>query len=177
MTGRGLALSVSVSFLFFATGCMEPSVRYKRDENGNMHMIVPRNWDYRSHYHAPKDRLTKIAESYIGTRYKSGGMSRQGFDCSGFVCVVFRELNKAALPRMPRSSKELWNLGETVSEADARPGDLVFFRGGFWGGINHVGIFMGDKSFIHASKSSGVMYDNLDEEYYQKHFAGFRRIF
>jgi hypothetical protein len=174
MISRRLVTGVSVSFFFIFTGCMEPSVRYQRDSKGNLHMMVPGNWDYRSNYRVPEARLKKIAESYIGTRYKSGGMSRQGLDCSGYVCLVFKELNKAALPR---SSKRLWKLGESISPSDARTGDLIFFRGGLFGGINHVGIFMENSVFIHSSTSNGVIYSTLDEEYYKKHFAGIRRIF
>jgi cell wall-associated NlpC family hydrolase len=90
------------------------------------------------------------------------------------VFLVFQELIGAAVPR---SSGKLWKLGTTVSGFEARPGDLVFFRGGFFNGINHVGIYMGDKTFVHASTTGGVMYDGLDEAYYKKRFAGIRRIF
>jgi lipoprotein Spr len=174
MIQRSLFTGGSIAFLLIFTGCMEPSVRYSRDSDGTMHIMVPSDWDYRANYKVPEQRLKKIAESYIGTKYKSGGMSRKGLDCSGFVCIVFKELNRAALPR---SSGRQWKLGNQVSPDDGRAGDLVFFRGGFWGGINHVGIFMGGNTFIHASSSNGVVYDNLDEEYYKKHFAGIRRIF
>jgi hypothetical protein len=174
MMVRVLKAGVSISFFLIFTGCMEPAVRYTRDSSGALHMMVPGNWDYRAGYKVPDARLKKIAESYIGTKYKNGGMSRQGLDCSGFVCMVFKELNRAALPR---SSRQLWKLGSSIQPDDGRSGDLIFFRGGFFGGINHVGIFMGSNSFIHASSSNGVVYDNLDEEYYKKHFAGIRRIF
>ena len=155
-------------------GCMEPRVRYTRDEQGGVHMFVPGNWDYRTNYRVPQARLKKIADSYLGTRYKNGGTSRKGVDCSGFVFLVFQELIGAAVPR---SSGKLWKLGTTVSGPEARSGDLVFFRGGFFNGINHVGIYMGNKTFIHASATGGVMYDGLDEAYYKKRFAGIRRIF
>ena len=101
-------------------------------------------------------------------------MSRSGVDCSGFICLVFKELNGA---RLPRSSGKLWKLGRVVSPQEARPGDVVFFRGGLFGTINHVGIYMGDNSFIHASSSNGVIYSALDDQYYKKRFAGIRRVF
>ncbi len=176
---RGAHLCTALSCLggaiaIFSLGCLEPSVRYVRDSRGNLRMLVPANWDYRKDYQVPQARLKKIADSYLGTRYKSGGMSRSGVDCSGFVCLVFRELNQANLPR---SSAKQWKLGAMVSAQEARPGDFVFFRGGLFGRINHVGIYMGDNSFIHASTSSGVIYSSLDDEYYKKHFAGIRRVF
>jgi cell wall-associated NlpC family hydrolase len=139
-----------------------------------MRILVPANWDYRANYQVPAARLKRIADSYLGTRYKSGGMSRSGVDCSGFVCLVFKALNEA---RLPRSSGKQWKLGRLVSPREARLGDFVFFRGGLFGMVNHVGIYMGDNSFIHASTSSGVIYSTLDDQYYKKHFAGIRRVF
>ena len=165
---------LGAAIAIFSLGCLEPSVRYVRDQNGNLRMLVPANWDYRKDYQVPQARLKKIADSYLGTRYKSGGMSRGGVDCSGFVCLVFKELNQANLPR---SSGQQWKLGTVVSPDDARPGDFVFFRGGLFGFVNHVGIYMGDNSFVHASTSNGVMYSSLDDGYYKKHFAGVRRVF
>ena len=160
--------------MLFAVGCMEPSVRYTRDAAGNMHMMVPGNWDYRTQYRVPQTRLKKIADSYLGTRYKNGGTSRKGVDCSGFIFLVFQELAGA---KLPRSSGKQWKLGMAVAIDEARTGDLVFFRGGIFNGINHVGIYMGNNTFIHASNKNGVMYDTLDEAYYKKRFAGIRRIF
>lgn len=160
--------------MLFAVGCMEPSVRYTRDAAGNTHMMVPENWDYRTSYKVPQTRFKKIVDSYLGTPYKNRGTSRKGVDCSGFVFLVFQELAKATLPR---SSGKLWKTGRTVESGEARAGDLVFFRGGIFNGINHVGIYMGNNTFIHASTGNGVMYDTLDEAYYKKHFAGIRRIF
>ena len=158
----------------FSVGCVESSVRYVRDPEGNIRILVPANWDYRKSYKVPYARLKRIADSYLGTRYKRGGMSRRGVDCSGFVCIVFKQLNGA---RLPRSSGKLWKLGRLISPQRARPGDFIFFRGGVFGTINHVGIYMGDNSFIHASSSSGVVYSTLEDHYYKKHFTGIRRIF
>ncbi len=121
----------------------------------------------------PEDKLRRIVASYLGVRYKTGGMDRHGFDCSGFVVVVFRELCRA---RLPRSTKELRRFGREVSRKDARPGDLVFVKGGAFNSINHVGIYMGNGTFVHASSSKGIRYDRLDDEYYTNHFAMIRRV-
>jgi cell wall-associated NlpC family hydrolase len=155
------------------TGCA-PSVRYAGDTSGKQHYSVPQNWDYRTSYKVPETRLKRIVDSYIGVRYKNGGMNRSGFDCSGFVSVVFGELNHA---RLPRSTRKLKWLGRQVSPDNGRIGDLVFFHGGVFGGINHVGIYMGNRTFAHASSSLGVTYDSLDDDYYRKHFAMTRRVF
>lgn len=177
MTTLAAHCGLRIGFVCAATllwwGCSS-SLQYTTDSAGNRHYYVPSDWDYRKHYVVPQARLKKIADSYIGTRYINGGTSRQGLDCSGFVWIVFNELNHA---KLPRSTGKLKSLGTWISLDEARPGDLVFFRGGLFGTINHVGICMGHGSFIHASTSSGVMYDKLDEDYYKKHFAMVRRIF
>jgi murein DD-endopeptidase / murein LD-carboxypeptidase len=170
---RVIVVVYFVSAILMLQGCA-PSVRYAEDASGKQHYCVPPNWDYRANYRVPETKLKRIVDSYIGVRYKNRGMERSGFDCSGFVCVVFRELNHAHLPR---STGKLKWLGSRVSAYDARIGDLVFFSGGVFGGINHVGIFMGNRSFAHASTSKGVTYDSLDDEYYRKHFVMVRRIF
>jgi hypothetical protein len=166
--------SVGGVLALMSIGCVEPEIRYVRDSEGNTHVYVPAHWDYRTTYKVPEERLRRIAESYLGVRYKNSGMSRDGVDCSGLVCLVFKEVNQANLPR---SSRKMWKLGSSVSVSDARPGDFVFFRGGLFSMINHVGIYMGNQTFIHASSSNGVIYSSLDDEYYKKHFAGIRRIF
>jgi cell wall-associated NlpC family hydrolase len=121
-----------------------------------------------------EDKLRKVVDSYLGVRYKTGGMDRRGFDCSGFVVTVFRELSGV---RLPRSTRDLKHVGREVSRRDARPGDLVFVKGGAFGSINHVGIYLGNGAFVHASSSKGIRYDRLDDEYYTKHFAMLRRVF
>jgi cell wall-associated NlpC family hydrolase len=100
-------------------------------------------------------------------------MNRSGLDCSGFVTLVFREVYGKALPR---SSSKMWLVGSPIPLSAARPGDLVFFRGGSFSTIDHVGIYMGRNRFIHASITSGVMYNNLSDSYYSRHFAGVRRV-
>jgi cell wall-associated NlpC family hydrolase len=170
---RVLFFSLITAAAMAFTGCA-PSARYAEDQTGKAHYYVPPNWDYRKNYKLPETKLKKIVDSYLGVRYKNGGMSRSGFDCSGFVSVVFRELNHA---RIPRSTGKLKWLGRQVSPDDGRIGDLVFFHGGVFGGVNHVGIYMGNKTFVHASSSKGVTYDTLDDDYYRKHYAMTRRIF
>jgi probable lipoprotein NlpC len=138
-------------------------------------MLVPPGWDYRASYRIPQRRLLAIADSYIGVHYRWGGMNRKGVDCSGLVCLVFGELCHA---KMPRSAGDQYRLGRSVDRDQAQVGDLVFFRTGIFNTIGHVGIMVGPKRFVHASSSpKGVMYSNLDEDYYRNHFAGIRRLF
>jgi cell wall-associated NlpC family hydrolase len=121
-----------------------------------------------------QQHLEQVVASLIGTPYKFGGMTVSGFDCSGFVIAVYREVYEDV--RLPRTSANMWKAGRPVSLSAARPGDLVFFKGGAFGAIDHVGIYMGDNRFAHSSSSSGVIYSNLSETYYSRRFAGVRRM-
>lgn len=173
----GVARCLLLLAMLTIVGCA-PSVRYARNAGaakaGGKNYKVPPSWDYRKHYTIPPARLNRIVDSYMGTPYRYGGMSRSGMDCSGFVVVVFRRLNGAKLPRSTRRQRRL---GRPVGRNRVKVGDLVFFRGGMFNTINHVGIYMGDNTFAHASSSRGVVYSGLDDKYFGPRFAGFRRLF
>lgn len=172
------ALLVSVLLASAALeGCLAPSVRYTRPGGavvGPGVYRVPRGWDYRKDYRLPVPRLLQIVESYIGTRYRYGGTSRKGLDCSGLVYVVFRELNRAKLPRTTRRLKKL---GRVVQRSEVRPGDLAFFTLGHRGTVDHVGICVGKGRFAHASSSKGVMYSGLADDYFRGKLVFVRRLF
>jgi cell wall-associated NlpC family hydrolase len=171
------AICITFAAITLCIGCA-PSIRYSSKVNQagavKAHVYVPRNWDYRKSYAIPPSRLSSIIDSYIGVPYRYGGTSRKGIDCSGLVFLVFKELAHA---KMPRSSRQLARLGRPVNRGGAKPGDLVFFRGGMFNGINHVGIMVGQDRFAHASTKKGVMYSRLDEEYFTNHFAFIKRVF
>ncbi len=165
--------------LLLGTGCVTSTIRFTRDDAGSgdvpkSRTKVPRNWDYRTRYSVPSDRLAKVAEGYIGTPYRYAGMSRRGVDCSGLVCLIYRDMCRATLPH---STSKLRNLGRKVNRNSARSGDLVFFRRGPFGWVNHVGIFLDGERFIHASVKRGVIYSGLEEPYYKTRFAEMRRVF
>ena len=112
------------------------------------------------------------AKELLGTRYVWGGTSRGGFDCSGFVLYVMR---KSGI-RLPRTSIEQSRVGTFVSRGDLRTGDLVFFntRGSR---ISHVGIYLGDGKFIHASSGGGrVRIDSLSARYYNSRYVTALRV-
>lgn len=117
-------------------------------------------------------QLMDTAKSLLGVRYKWGGTSRGGVDCSGFTTYVFA---KSGI-RLPRTSIEQSRIGERVSKADLQTGDLVFFVTGRRSSrINHVGMYVGDGKFIHASSSNRrVVVSPLSE--YMGAFAGARRL-
>lgn len=118
-----------------------------------------------------KNLFTNVRQ-YLGIRYRFGGDSPSGFDCSGFVRFMF---NKELDVNLPRSSREMSTMGMRVDRSELRPGDLVFFTNGK-NRINHVGIFIGNDTFVHSSLSKGITRDTLNESYYSKRFATGVRI-
>jgi len=114
-----------------------------------------------------RQQIVDYSKKLLGIKYVYGGSTTKGFDCSGFVSYVF---NKFGI-NLPRSSKDMGSGGIAVKKADLKPGDLVFFdTNGGLNSINHVGIYIGNGKFIHASSSLGrkVTISNLGDSYYSK---------
>ncbi|KJZ66463.1 C40 family peptidase [Pseudomonas fluorescens] len=122
------------------------------------------------------DSILERGMSLIGTRYRFGGTSEAGFDCSGFIGYLFRE--EAGL-NLPRSTREMINVdAPLVSRGKLEPGDLLFFAtNGRRGRVSHAGIYLGDNQFIHSSsrKSGGVRIDSLGDSYWSKTFIEAKR--
>lgn len=120
----------------------------------------------------PKGKdIVATAQKYKGVPYKYGGTSPKGFDCSGFVMFVYNEHGK----KLPRSADKQYETGKPVKPKDLSPGDLVFFTT-TEKGASHVGIFVGDGKFIHASSSKGVIVSALKETYWKPRYLGARRV-
>jgi cell wall-associated NlpC family hydrolase len=115
------------------------------------------------------------ALSLLGTPYKFGGNNpEKGLDCSGFVKHVYKESADISLPR---SAAEMSQLGEVVTQAELKPGDLVFFNTRKKPN-SHVGIYAGDGTFVHASSSrtKEVTVSRIGEKYWANRFNGARRV-
>ncbi len=125
------------------------------------------------------DELLMNAMGLIGTPYRRRGNSpAEGFDCSGFVGYVFARAHGQPLPR---SARDIYALGDDrashVPRDSLLPGDLIFFRIGHGRRIDHVALYLGEQRFVHAPATGGeVRIDTLDLPYWQRRYAGARRI-
>lgn len=117
--------------------------------------------------------MIKEAEKYLGYPYVWGGSSPStSFDCSGYVCWV---LNHSGWSVGRTSAQGLYNLCTPVSRGNARPGDLVFFKGTYkTNGVSHVGIYVGENRMIHCGNP--ISYTNINTQYWQSHFFTFGRL-
>jgi len=122
-----------------------------------------------------RDMVVRAGLDAIGTPYTWGGDDPQdGFDCSGLVLFVYREIAGMDLPRTARAQRKQ---GHTVARPQLQPGDLVFFTTrGRSKAVSHVGIYIGQNEFVHApSRGASVRVDRLDSPYWGKRYAGARR--
>lgn len=121
------------------------------------------------------DSILERGKSLIGTRYRFGGSTTSGFDCSGFIGYLFRE---QAGMTLPRSTREMINVdAPLVKRGDLKPGDLLFFSTAGRGRVSHAGIYLGGDQFIHSSsrRSGGVRIDSLDDAYWNRTFIEAKR--
>lgn len=118
--------------------------------------------------------VVNYALSHQGAPYRYGGSSPSGFDCSGFVSYVYKNTVKVDLPR---TAEGMFSRGTAVEQTELATGDLVFFNT-LGRSLSHVGIYIGNGQFVHASSSGSkrVMISSLSESYWSKRYNGARRI-
>ncbi len=117
---------------------------------------------------ADQRKLVEEALTWIGTPYRYGGKSRTGTDCSGMTMVVYQDALGIALPR---SSREQQQFCKSIKKSALDAGDLIFFSTGRdKSRVSHVGMYIGDNKFIHASGSRGVIVSDIGEKYYATNY-------
>jgi cell wall-associated NlpC family hydrolase len=119
-------------------------------------------------------KLLELIDSWYGTKYKYGGDTRDGVDCSGFTKAFMASYYDVTLTR---NSAEMYDKSKHIKKKKLAQGDLVFFKTkGSRGGITHVGIYLCNNKFVHAATSSGVIINDLDEDYYKARFVSGGRV-
>ena len=120
-------------------------------------------------------QIVEFALGFVGYRYVYGGASpTSGFDCSGFVTYVYKNFGISVTRN---ASGQYRDNGVHINKSDLAPGDLVFFSSNGGGGVTHVGIYIGEEEFVHASRSGvGVVISRLDSTYYLGVWYGAKRI-
>lgn len=119
-----------------------------------------------------KDLFDKIS-NWLGTPYLFGGTTDRAIDCSAFVLTMFKD---AAGIHLPRTAAEQFTIGAKVKREELQFGDLIFFHTRRHAYISHVGIYLGDNLFAHASSRYGVTVSSLESTYYDKRFIGAKRL-
>jgi cell wall-associated NlpC family hydrolase len=121
----------------------------------------------------PREKILLEVIKFLETPYKYGGSTQKGMDCSAFTLQVFK--NSLTID-LPRSTSQQYKTGDEIDKDDLKFGDLVFFNTRRRSFPGHVGIYLGDGKFAHASRSLGVTVSSIDDVYYKKRFVGARRV-
>jgi len=112
------------------------------------------------------EKLYRFIDDWMGVPYKAAGRDKRGVDCSAFTAILEKEIYNRNLPRMARQMAE--NVKRKY-EKDLEEGDLVFFD--FSGKFSHVGVYLKNNRFVHASTSRGIVISNLKDPWYYKYFS------
>ncbi|PJG84091.1 C40 family peptidase [Caviibacterium pharyngocola] len=159
---RLMKILFTISCIAFLAACSSSprysSIKYKGQLNDPIMVIA---------------LLSEQQYEWAGTPYVLGGQSRRGVDCSGFVQMTF--MDRFGI-RLPRTTAEQANHGQKVSKSDIQTGDLVFFKTGRGPNGYHVGIYVKNDQFLHASTKGGVIYSSMNSPYWQKAYWQTRRI-
>ena len=116
-------------------------------------------------------KMFEFIDDWYGTPYRLGGTTKKGVDCSAFSQFLFASVYGFGIPR---TAKEQYNLTNRISRTELKEGDLIFFN--TRGGISHVGVYLQNNKFVHASTSGGVMISDIFDEYWVRRFVGVGRL-
>lgn len=157
---------------YFLTGCGTVSPRFTIENKKKSE--VKNNFIEKKKVESniPEQKMMDVVLKYLGTPYKFGGNSFQGIDCSAFTKEVYKQ---SVGKDIPRTTIEQFKIGKIVNSDDLIFGDLIFFNTDEKKN-SHVGIYIGDNLFAHASENAGVTITSFDNSYYKKRFSAAKRI-
>ncbi len=173
---RGVAILLLLFSITILQGCAGKKKVTFVPRKSHIQHSVPKKVKTQADFYPRRDdpvkaKLTQQYASWRGTRYKLGGMTRRGIDCSGFVQITFQHLFHKTLPR---TVKEQAKMGLKISRNILKSGDLVFFKTGIR--QKHVGIYLEKGSFMHVSLSKGLMVSKLSDAYWNGKYWKAKRL-
>jgi lipoprotein Spr len=116
-------------------------------------------------------KMFEFIDDWYGTPYRLGGTTKKGVDCSAFSQFLFASVYGISIPR---TAREQYSLTSRISRTQLKEGDLIFFNTS--GGVSHVGVYLQNNKFVHASTSGGVMISDIFDEYWARKFVGVGRL-
>lgn len=164
-----IALAFSLALISLSTGCSHNNPVANAATSPNSHNAA--SFEPSLTKSELTQHLRQHANSWQGVPYLYGGQDKSGIDCSSFIQTTFNELMHYPIPRSTKSQSVL---GEQVTLDNLQAGDLVFFKTGFK--QRHVGIYIEQGQFVHASTSKGVIISRLDNPYWHDNFWQSRRV-
>ncbi len=156
--------SVILLILLLVVGCGGKKARSGKTSYGKLRALSVSDGKV-------KKMLMAEFRKWKGTPHVMGGNTRKGVDCSGFIHQMYKRVFGVAVPR---STKLLMGAGGRIKKSQLRPGDIVLFKPPTY--LRHVGIYVGNNKFIHASKSKGITLTDLNNSYWKKCYYSSRRV-
>lgn len=151
-----------IALIFMSTSCRvkKASITTKKIEKKEL-----------SDLHLKRELRNEI-KNWLGTPYKYGGNTKKGVDCSGFVQAIYMEVYEL---KLARTSKDMYAASKPIKMKELREGDLIFFN--YEGkGVSHVGIYLADNKYVHASASKGVVISDITDTFVKKKIVGAGRM-
>ncbi len=162
-----LSLTILAAFLL-ATSCV---TSHRPPASPMLNSEQPRVTKRHTSHNVIEERIREEYKRWQGTQHRMGETGSRGIDCSGFVRTVFKDVYNIDLPR---TTKAQVKQGRPIPFKELQAGDLVFFKPPTY--LRHVGIFLSDSEFVHASKNKGVTLSKIDKYYWGKYYWTARRV-